>query len=224
MSDVAQRNKNVKHPERFVPGVFSWRGLIAFCAVFWIQSAAAATLEDVKSAGVLQCGVDAEGGPFSKRGADGQWVGFHVEFCRALAAAILGDGAKINFTGLKVEERVEALQSGEIDVLVSQQPVQSTLELEQGVVFVEPLYIEEKTEKSYAPAVRQGDDEWFSIVRVVRHSLVRAEFGEVPGLVKGLGPDWFKTVAASVGHYGAMFTRSFGADAKRGALWAPPFE
>ena len=47
----------------------------------------------------------------------GNWTGFDVDYCRAVAAAIFGDGTKVKFTPLTAKDRFTALQSGEIDVL-----------------------------------------------------------------------------------------------------------
>ena len=47
-----------------------------------------------------------------------QWSGFDVDYCRAIAAAVLGDPDKVEFVPLKTPERFPALQTGEIDVLI----------------------------------------------------------------------------------------------------------
>lgn len=77
----------------------------------------AGTLEDVKARGKLLCGVNAGLQGFAAKQADGTWLGFDVDYCRALAAASLGDGAKVEFVGLSAQERFEKLKSGAIDVL-----------------------------------------------------------------------------------------------------------
>ena len=48
----------------------------------------------------------------------GNWTGFDVDFCRAIAAAIFNDPTKVKFVPLTAKDRFTALQSGEIDVLV----------------------------------------------------------------------------------------------------------
>ena len=56
--------------------------------------------------------------PASPRPNDkGEWTGLDVDFCRAVAAAVFGDGSKVKFTPLSAKERFTALQSGEIDLL-----------------------------------------------------------------------------------------------------------
>lgn len=77
----------------------------------------ASTLDAVKERGALQCGVS-DGLPgFSATDSAGRWQGIDADFCRAVAAAVLGDAEKVNFVSLTATERFTALQSGEIDVL-----------------------------------------------------------------------------------------------------------
>lgn len=75
------------------------------------------TLENVKARGNLICGVNSQVPGFGYVDANGQYSGFDVDFCRALAAAIFGDATKVEFRPVTAAERFTALQSGEIDVL-----------------------------------------------------------------------------------------------------------
>lgn len=77
----------------------------------------AATLADVKAKGFLQCGVNTGLAGFSAPDDKGEWTGLDADFCRAVAAAVFGDGTKVKFTGLSAKDRFTALQSGEIDML-----------------------------------------------------------------------------------------------------------
>ncbi|WP_417528401.1 amino acid ABC transporter substrate-binding protein [Marinomonas shanghaiensis] len=79
--------------------------------------AAAATLDDVKAKGFIQCGVSQGVPGFSNADSNGEWSGIDVDACRATAAAIFGDAQKVKFTPLSAKERFTALQSGEIDIL-----------------------------------------------------------------------------------------------------------
>ncbi len=89
----------------------------AALAVTAAASVSADTLETVKERGAVQCGVS-DGLPgFSATDSDGRWQGIDADFCRAVAAAVLGDAEKVNFVSLTATERFTALQSGEIDVL-----------------------------------------------------------------------------------------------------------
>lgn len=93
----------------------------AFCGfalVFAATAASAATLDDVKNKGFLQCGVHTDLIGFASANEKGEWSGFDVDYCRAVAAAIFGDGTKVKFTPLSAKDRFPALQSGEVDALI----------------------------------------------------------------------------------------------------------
>jgi general L-amino acid transport system substrate-binding protein len=79
--------------------------------------AGAGMLETVKQRGTVQCGVSEGLYGFSERNGQGEWSGFDVDFCRALAAAVLDDPAKVTFVPLSAGERFEALRAGRIDLL-----------------------------------------------------------------------------------------------------------
>ncbi|OPY90272.1 MAG: General L-amino acid-binding periplasmic protein AapJ precursor [Syntrophus sp. PtaU1.Bin208] len=76
------------------------------------------TLDAVKSRGMLRCGVSEGIAGFSEKDATGRWVGFDVDFCRAVAAAVIGNPEKVTFVPLKASARFPALQAGKIDLLV----------------------------------------------------------------------------------------------------------
>ncbi len=79
--------------------------------------AAAGTLDDVKAAGELKCGVSTGVVGFAAADANGVWGGFDVAVCRAVAAAVLGDANKIKFVPTTGKTRFTALASGEVDML-----------------------------------------------------------------------------------------------------------
>jgi general L-amino acid transport system substrate-binding protein len=79
--------------------------------------AAAGTLDDVKAKGFVQCGVSTGVAGFAFTDAAGEWDGFDVTMCRAVAAAIFGDAKAIKFTPTTGKTRFTALASGEVDVL-----------------------------------------------------------------------------------------------------------
>lgn len=92
--------------------------LFAAAAVTALSTGASAgTLDDVKAKGFVQCGVTTGLAGFGAPNDQGQWAGFDVDFCRAMAAAIFGDAANVKYTPTTSKERFTALQSGEIDVL-----------------------------------------------------------------------------------------------------------
>jgi len=82
-----------------------------------VQAASAQTLKTVKDRGVLSCGVSSGLPGFSAPDDKGNWAGFDVDLCRAIAAAIFNDPTKVKYVPLSAKDRFTALQSGEIDVL-----------------------------------------------------------------------------------------------------------
>src|SRR3977135_1194889 len=79
--------------------------------------ARAQTLKAVKERDTLNCGVSQGLLGFSSMDDKNAWTGFDVDLCRALAAAIFGDPAKVTFTPLDAATRFAALQLNRIDVL-----------------------------------------------------------------------------------------------------------
>jgi general L-amino acid transport system substrate-binding protein len=100
----------------------------------------ATTLETIKQRGWLSCG-GSQGLPgFSSIDATGKWNGIDVDFCRALAAVVLGDSSKVRFTPLSSKERFTALQSGEIDILSRNTTWTQTRDTALGLNFVGVIY------------------------------------------------------------------------------------
>lgn len=89
----------------------------ATAGLAFASAASAATLEDVKAKGFVQCGVSQGLIGFSNPDEQNNWTGMDVDFCRAVAAAVFNDASKVKFTPLSAKERFTALQSGEIDIL-----------------------------------------------------------------------------------------------------------
>jgi general L-amino acid transport system substrate-binding protein len=113
-----------------VPLALALAGLV--CAT---EAQAGKTLDGVKSAGVVRCGVNTSGPGFSNADSQGRWTGLDVDFCRAVAAAVLGDAGKVKFTPLNSQQRFSALQAGEIDVLSRNSTWTLTRDASLGVVF-----------------------------------------------------------------------------------------
>src|SRR5882757_171328 len=78
---------------------------------------AAQTLKAIKDRGAVACGVSEGVIGFSVQSDKSEWTGIDVDFCRALAAAIFNDAAKVKFVALSANDRFRALQSKDIDVL-----------------------------------------------------------------------------------------------------------
>ena len=300
-------------------------------AALVVSSANATTLEDVKAKGFVQCGVNTGLIGFGSTDDKGDWKGFDVDYCRAVATAIFNDPNAVKFTPLTAKERFTALQSGEIDMLARNTTwtmsrdtslgltfagvnyydgqgflvrkslgVTSALQLGGASVCVQtgtttelnladyfkrhnmqytPVAFEKLDETLQAydsgrcdayttdasglyasrlalakpddhmvlpeiiskeplgPVVRQGDDQWFNIVKWTGFALLNAEelgitsknvdemkagdnqkvrrllgvdgtFGEMIGLSN----DWAYNIIKKVGNYGEIFDRNIGAD------------
>src|SRR5882757_8240953 len=98
-------------------------GLFA-CALVLTASGAAAqqlapspTLDAIKARGNIECGVHIGLPGFSFANDKGEWSGLDVDYCRALAAAVLGDASKVKYTPTSAQQRWPILQSGQVDVL-----------------------------------------------------------------------------------------------------------
>jgi general L-amino acid transport system substrate-binding protein len=91
--------------------------LALFSFIMLSGMAAASTLSDVKARGKLLCGVNAGLLGFALKGEDGKWAGFDVDYCRAVAAAVLNDPEKVDYVGLSAKDRFDALKSGAVDIL-----------------------------------------------------------------------------------------------------------
>src|SRR5262245_14316771 len=298
-------------------------------------AAQAQTLKAVKDRGVLNCGVSQGLYGFSIADDKGNWSGLDVDFCRALAAAILNDASKVKFVPVTTNERFQALQSGAIDVLSRNSTWTLSRETDYKLNFAGVLYYDgqgfmlrkalninsaldldgkkvcfqsgtttglnlkdffttnnmkfeeialptaAETEKAYdsgrcdvlttvvsglyaervglsnpsdhvvlpdvvsndplGPAVRQGDDQWFEVVKWTLFAMLNAEelgvgketleaarkstkpdvmrlvgndgnFGEQLGLTK----DWVVRIVGQVGNYADVFARNVGSDSKLG--------
>ncbi len=290
---------------------------------------AAATLDAVKARDTVRCGVSEGIAGFSQRDAAGQWSGIDVDFCRAVAAAVLGDAGKATFVALRASERFPALRLGTIDLLLrnttwtlgreaglgvlfagvllydgqsfmvaADSPIASLAQLTGATVCVEkgtshggpladwstarhipviptvydsaPLAAaalfdgrctaytsdasilaaarasapagrmfrilpDQISKQPLGPAVRAGDDQWFTLVRWVLFALIGADEANIaqndvaalrgsanPSVQRllsadrelskllGIAPEWSFRAVQSVGNYGEMFERNLG--------------
>lgn len=103
-------------------------------------AAHAATLEDVKAKGYVQCGVTGGVPGFSAPDANNNWTGLEVDFCRAVAAAIFDDADKVRYTPLTSQERFAALSAGEIDILSRTTTWTMSRDTDLGITFVGTMY------------------------------------------------------------------------------------
>jgi len=82
------------------------------------QGSGSATLDAVRARGQLACGIAGNVPGFSLPDSQGVMKGLDSDSCRAIAAAVLGDANKVNYSPLTTQNRFTALQSGEVDVLI----------------------------------------------------------------------------------------------------------
>ncbi|NJO54493.1 MAG: amino acid ABC transporter substrate-binding protein [Bacteroidales bacterium] len=95
----------------------AFAGVLLALTISFAPAASAGTLETVRQRGTLVCGVAQGLNGFAERTEKGVWSGFDVDFCRAVAAATLGDPDKVSFVPLSATERFDALRQGKIDIL-----------------------------------------------------------------------------------------------------------
>ena len=100
-----------------------------------VSAASAQTLKAVKDRGELICGVSQGLAGFSIADDKGVWSGFDVDFCRAVAAAAIGDAAKVRFVPLSAAERFAALRDGKVDLLARNSTWTLSREIEFGIAF-----------------------------------------------------------------------------------------
>jgi len=299
----------------------------------WASAASATTLEDVKARGVLKCAVNTGLAGFAAPNDKGEFSGFDVDYCKALAAAIFGDPTKVEYTPTSAKDRFEVLANKTVDVLIRNSTwtlsrdttlgfnftginyydgqgfminakklpgINSALQLSGASVCVQtgtttelnladyfkannleynPVVFEKLEEVNAAydsgrcdvyttdqsglyairlslsspddhvvlpeiiskeplgPLVRQGDDQWFDIVKWTQNALVVAEElgitqanveemkasanpeikrvlgqeeGSKFGADLGLSEDWVVNIIKGVGNYGEVFERNIG--------------
>jgi general L-amino acid transport system substrate-binding protein len=110
--------------------------LVAGLGVALVSGAAdAQTLNQVKQRGQLICGSNTGLAGFALPDPQGKWTGLDVDYCRAIAAAVLGDATKVKFVPLDATSRFESLKSGSVDVLVRNTTWTLSRDSSQGLDF-----------------------------------------------------------------------------------------
>lgn len=112
-------------------------GIAAFAAAAVASAGVSAgTLEDVKARGELNCIVTTGLTGFAFTDENGRWDGFDASYCRAVAAAVLGDGDKVKFVPTTGKTRFTALNSGEGDVLFRNTTVTMSRDVDLKLTFL----------------------------------------------------------------------------------------
>jgi general L-amino acid transport system substrate-binding protein len=148
--------------------VCSIAGAALAALLLCVSAGSAQTLAAIKQRGVIACGVSEGIYGFSIETPTG-WTGFDVDLCRALAAAVFNDPAKVRYVPLDATARFASLQSGEIDVLSRNSTWTMSREIELKLVF---------------PAVTYYDGQGF-LVRRARNATTALELDNVKVCVQG---------------------------------------
>ena len=100
----------------------------------------AGTLDDVKAAGEVKCGINTGLPGFAYTDDSGKWTGFDVAYCRAISAAVFGNPDKVKYVNLTGKNRFPALASGEVDVLSRNTTWTFSRDVDLGFTFIGVSY------------------------------------------------------------------------------------
>ncbi|MCB1738966.1 MAG: amino acid ABC transporter substrate-binding protein [Gammaproteobacteria bacterium] len=124
------------------PGALLWSVVLTFALGLVAPASSAGTAIDaIKARGSLRCGVS-EGIPGFSQRVQSRWQGLDVDYCRALAMALLADPDAVEFLPLDVQGRFEALRDGRIDVLSRNSTWTLSREADYGISFVGILFFD----------------------------------------------------------------------------------
>ena len=98
------------------------------------------TLDTVIARGTLKCGISGSAVGFSETQADGSATGLDADYCKAVAAAVLGDANAVEYTSLTAAQRFEALKNSEIDVLMRNTTWTQSRDTDIGMDFAPTTY------------------------------------------------------------------------------------
>jgi general L-amino acid transport system substrate-binding protein len=103
-------------------------------------ASAGKTLDAVRARGTVKCGVNMGAVGFAAADSTGAVKGFDADFCRAVAAAVFGDASKVTYIAITAASRFPILQSGEVDLLFSQNSLTFTRDTALGLT-AGPIYL-----------------------------------------------------------------------------------
>jgi len=109
--------------------------MVAACA----PAAAGDMVDQIKTQGHVRCGVNPDLPGFAQS-AEGNWSGFDIDICRAIASALFGDPAKVQFVPLSQDRQIDALRAGEVDMLSSNTTWTMDADTTEGVRFAAVTY------------------------------------------------------------------------------------
>ena len=157
------------------------------CAVVFFSTAHAGDiLARVQSNGVVRCGVSEGIAGFSIKDAGGRWTGLDADFCRAVAAAALGDGEKVVFIPLFASARFPALKANQIDLLARNTTQTLGREVNIGTHFAGILYYDGQSflvpADSRVQQVRDLDGASICVLKESTHVVHLADYFKAHGL------------------------------------------
>lgn len=172
--------------ERIRIGNF-FMAFVTTCAVVFFSTAHAGdTLTRVQSNGVIRCGVSEGIAGFSIKDAGGRWTGMDADFCRAVAAAALGDGEKVAFVPLFASARFPALKANRIDLLARNTTQTLGREVNIGTQFAGILYYDGQSfmvpASSRAQRVQDLDGASICVLKESTHVVHLADYFKANGL------------------------------------------
>ena len=108
----------MRYVAKFAAGSAVLAATLAFAGASSAGEVKSPTMDAIKARGELVCGVDTGIPGFAFQDSSGKWAGLDIAYCKAIAAALLGDAEKVKYVGTTAKVRFSVLQSGEIDVLI----------------------------------------------------------------------------------------------------------
>ena len=114
--------------------------LFAAATLTTAPAMAGKTIDAMKARGQLVCGVNPSLPGFAAADSQGVWAGLDVDVCKAVAATVMGDAAKVKWVPLNASQRFAVLQSGEIDLLSRNTTWTLTRDASLGMAFTGVTY------------------------------------------------------------------------------------
>jgi general L-amino acid transport system substrate-binding protein len=177
--------------------------LVAAGALASIPAHAGKTLDAIKARGQVVCGVNTGLAGFSQADSAGAWTGLDVDFCKAVAAATLGDASKVKWVPLNAQQRFAALQSGEVDVLSRNTTFSLTRDASLGLHVTGVTYYDGQgfmvTTKSKIKDAKQLKGQTVCVQSGTTTEKNLTDFSKANGL--GIKPVVFEKVEAATGAY-----------------------
>ena len=173
------------------------------------------TVDAIKARGQVICGVNTGLAGFSAADSAGKWSGLDVDVCRAVAAAVLGDGEKVKYVPLNAQSRFTALQSGEVDVLSRNTTFSLTRDASLGLSITTPTYYDGQgfmvPVKSKIKSAKQLKGQTVCVQSGTTTEKNLTDFSKASGL--NIKPVVFERVEAATGAYFSGRCVAYTADA-----------